>query len=406
MQIPPWLARTSGYEAVFDDLADADCPDDLDPLAHAELLADQHGLSVQGVMSSSDYPGATLAGLVARRLELPGARPELLLRASHKYYARVDQRRVVTDATPPFVLLRPGRPLPRPFPLPFPCFVKPVKGAFSRFARRVRDEEDLARFLASPDVQAHASGYVGIYNRLLAALTDLEHDGSCFLAEGLLTGSQVTVEGFLLEGKATVIGTVDSTFHPGTHSFSRFDYPSHLPRTVLERLEGVASRVAEASGLDRTLFNAELTFELATGRIGVIELNTRMCGQFADLYEKVDGTNGYEIAFDLATGKTPHLRRREGAFAAAASIPLRTLRPVKVVDAPDAERTAVVAAENPDARILNECRAGDRLERFEEEDGQSIRYGVVNVGGSRRADVFARAIRIVQALGYRFEDLA
>ncbi len=406
LQIPPWLARDPRYEAVFGSLSDADCPDDLDPIPYADELVRTYRGSIEGVTSSSDYPGATLAALVAKRLGLPGARPDLLLRASHKYYARQDQARVVPASTPPFVRLRPDEPLPAPFPLAFPCFVKPVKGAFSRLARRVQDEDDLRRFLDAPEARAHVTRYVAIYNRMLAALTDLEHDGSAFLAEGLLAGRQVTVEGYLEEGEAKVIGTVDSSFHPGTHCFSRFDYPSHLPRKVLARIEDVALRVAKASGLDRTLFNAELTFELATGRVGVIELNTRMCGQFADLYEKVDGTNGYEVAFALATGRSPRLRRRQGAFAAAASIPLRTLEPVRVVAAPDEAQIGRIRAEHPDALILGECRVGDVLDRFEEEDGGSVRYGVVNLGGARRADVFARAVAVVEALGYRLEPMA
>ena len=199
---------------------------------------------------------------------------------------------------------------------------------------------------------------------------------------------------------------MDSTFHPGTHSFSRFDYPSHLPQRVLSRLEHAAARVAEASGLDSTLFSVEMTYELSTGKIGVIELNPRMCGQFADLYEKVDGTNGYEIAFALAVGRIPEVRRRAGAFSVAASIPLRTLRPVRVLQAPDEGRIREVEAVFGGVRVLNECRAGDRLERFADEDGESIRYGVVNLGGSRRSHVFARAVEVVDALGYRFEPLA
>ena len=405
MQLPPWVAGQTTYDAVFGDLADADCPDDMDPMAYARLLAECHAGQVQGVMSSSDYPGATLAGLVAETLGTPGARPDLLLRASHKYYARQDQARAVAEATPPFVLLRPGDPLPDPFPLPFPCFVKPVKGAFSRFARRVEDAATLQQFLGTPEVHAYVSDYVAIYNRLLAEKAELEHDGSHFLAEALLAGRQVTTEGFLLDGRATILGTVDSSFHPGTNSFSRFDYPSHLPARVLTRLEDVACRVAQASGLDRTLFNVEMTYELATGAIGVVELNPRMCGQFADLYEKVDGTSSYEIAFDLATGRVPRPRSREGSFAAATSIPLRTMRPVRVIEAPDEARLCEIRTAFPDVRVLSECRPGDDLERFSEEDGASIRYGVVNLGGRRRADVLGRAVEVVEALGYRFEPL-
>ena len=49
------------------------------------------------------------------------------------------------------------------------------------------------------------------------------------IAEGLLKGEQVTVEGYVQGGVATIFGVVDSIMFPGTLAFSRFDYPSHLP---------------------------------------------------------------------------------------------------------------------------------------------------------------------------------
>ena len=48
------------------------------------------------------------------------------------------------------------------------------------------------------------------------------------IAEGLLKGEQVTVEGYVHGGVATIFGVVDSIMFPGTLAFSRFDYPSHF----------------------------------------------------------------------------------------------------------------------------------------------------------------------------------
>ena len=46
--------------------------------------------------------------------------------------------------------------------------------------------------------------------------------------------------------------------------------------------------------------------------IHIIEINPRMCSQFADLFEKVDGTNTYEYALALATGVRPHVSHGNG----------------------------------------------------------------------------------------------
>ncbi len=48
-------------------------------------------------MSSSDYPGVTLAGAIAAELGLAGSRPERLVTAAHKYYSRIAQRAVAPE---------------------------------------------------------------------------------------------------------------------------------------------------------------------------------------------------------------------------------------------------------------------------------------------------------------------
>src|SRR5205085_1876155 len=47
-----------------------------------------------------------------------------------------------------------------------------------------------------------------------------------FIAEAPLFGAQVTVDGFVQGGRATIMGVVDSVMYPGTISFERFEYPS------------------------------------------------------------------------------------------------------------------------------------------------------------------------------------
>ena len=64
-----------------------------------------------------------------------------------------------------------------------------------------------------------------------------------FIAEEALRGVQVTVDGFMDGGRATVTGVVDSVMYPGTSSFERFEYPSRLPAAVQRRMAEVAARL-------------------------------------------------------------------------------------------------------------------------------------------------------------------
>ena len=392
-------------EIVFSEPSDADCAWDFDVLGLVER-ASSGGLGrIDAVLSSSDYPGATTAAAIATRLGLPGARPERVLAASHKYASRQAQRGAAPEAVPGFALVDPLRPA-APLPLDFPCFVKPVKSAYSVLARRVETPAELAAFLATPAVRAFTTEYLHIFNQLVRALSSLEQDGSWFIAEELVTGHPVTVEGFACDGEVGILGVVDSGLDARTRSFVRFDYPSRLPEPVQARMQEVARRVVRELGLDRTLWNIEMAWDPRSDRVSIIEVNPRICGQFADLYQKVDGTNGYEIALALALGERPRLRRGEGSHRVAASFPLRVFEPCRVLRAPDARAIADAEASLPGALIWSECAAGDELADFVAgEDGASHRYAVVNLGGASREDLDARLAEVAGRLGWRMEPL-
>ena len=384
---------------------DVTCPYDFDPLAFIDAACAGTLGRVDGVFSSSDYPGATVAAAIAARLGLSGPRPERVIAASHKYYSRIAQRRAAPEAVPRFGLVDPGPP-DGPPPLPFPFFLKPVKGSFSVLARRIENAEALRAFLASEAVAEFTTGYMAIFNRLVAGLTHFEVDGRFFLAEELLPGELVTVEGFACDGEVEILGVVDSTLDPATGSFLRFDYPSALPEAVQARMADLARRVVRELRLERTLFNVEMVFDCERERVSILEVNPRMCGQFADLYRKVDGTSGYEVALALALGERPRVRRGAGRYAAAASFPLRVFAPSRVLAAPGAQAVAAAEALHPETLVWSECAAGQELADFEvDEDGASHRYAVVNLGGASRDDLAVRLEAVRRRLGYALEPL-
>jgi len=359
---------------------------------------------VDGVTSSSDYPGVLIAAALAQELGLPGPDPQAVFRCSHKYYSRVAQREAVPEATPGFALLDPVAVAAseRP-PLDFPLFVKPVKSWFSVLARRVDSFEELQRWLAEPDVQAHLTAFVGPFNQLLRRYTSLEKDGSYLLAEELCSGTQVTVEGFVCDGDVHLVGVVDSVMFPGTISFQRFDYPSALPETVRARMGEVATQAVRHSGLDRALFNVELFYNPTAPEgddLRIIEINPRMCGQFADLYELVDGTNTYEVLLALAAGDHPQWRPGGGPHGVAASFPLRVFEDRRVLRIPSAEDIRAVKERWPVTLVKSYCRPGQRLAETNQGDGATWRYGMVNMAGASLPQMLADFERVKARLGF------
>jgi len=124
-----------------------------------------------GVASTNEQYGALLAAILARELGLPGSDPAAIIRAQHKYYARLALAAALPEANPAFSLLPyafanasvatadPG--------LPYPFFVKPVKAAFSVLARRVDNAQDLQQHLTFYPWETH------IIKRLVRPFSDL-----------------------------------------------------------------------------------------------------------------------------------------------------------------------------------------------------------------------------------------
>ncbi|MEO7206657.1 MAG: ATP-grasp domain-containing protein [Steroidobacteraceae bacterium] len=379
-------------------------PEDFDAIDFidraAVVGADQ---DVDGVMASDDYPGSIVAAAIAQQLNLPGPHPEAVLLCHHKYYSRVAQQRAVPEAVPTFDLVDPTRVPIAPNGLSFPMFVKPVKSFFSLFAQEVADGDEL-RALAQR-AHYHLREFVKPFNQLLARYTAFPLNGSYILAETPLHGQQVTVEGCVFHGEGRIIGITDSIMYPGTISFQRFEYPSVLSSAIQDLMSELALRFMHSIGFDDGLFNIEMFYDSDSEAISIIEVNPRMCPQFADLMEKVNGVNTYEIALSIAAGIRPHLNSEARTHRVAMSFALRLFEDSLVTRVPNAVEIAVMASLFPDARLKVLCREGHRLSE-ELQDGKSYRYAVLNLGAESRADALVRCERALRILPFSFEVIA
>jgi hypothetical protein len=345
------LGQRYAIELAGDDL-DAGATPDLDALA-----ATWDG-GIDGVLGTKDR-SALVAALLAQRLGLPGPSPEAMLACQLKDRSRALQRRILPEATPQTWPLRDGAP---PFPPPF--FVKPVVGRLSLGARRIDTLEELAAL--------EAPAYVHEY----AELAGVDAEG--FLAEELLQGEEVTVEGFVAGGTVTVVGVTDSLKYPGTNSFQRFEYPSALPPERIAELRRVVVRLMPGLGFDGGFFNVELVVP-EEGPAQLLEVNGRIASQFAPLVEAVEGRSTYEALFALAAGATPVWEPRP-PNGVALSYALRVFA--------DALVEAVPAAE-PGLELL--VRPGLRLSEQGVNDVASYRLAIFDVWGETRAAAVAAA---------------
>ena len=351
--------------------SDLDQLESFDPVG---FLAEAEQLPADGVVATKDA-SALLAAVLAERRSLAGPRPEAVLRIQHKPTARAVQRQVAPEATPRFALLDSR------LPLPFPFFVKPVVGRLSQNAYRIDAADDLLQLQAAgADVGRYAE-IVELAGRDPAFVTG-------FLAEELLAGAEVTLEGYVHRGRVTVVGVTDSVKYPGTLSFERFEYPSALPEERQDELADVAARVLPALEFDDGFFNVEF-FVPEAGPAKIIEVNGRIASQFAPLLLGLHGRSSYDALFRLALGEDPEwsVGRPDGV---AISYALRAFEDALVEVVPEPE---------PDLEIL--VQPGLRLSEQGVNDSQSYRLAIFTGFGETREEAVARVRERAAALSFQ-----
>ena len=365
-----------------------------------ELAHKYRDCRVAAVVSTHEQFGALAASLLTAKLGLPGTPLKALLTAQHKFLARQIHSRALPDHVPPFCGFRYDADITRAVTIDYPIFVKPVKAAFSVLAKRCADEAALRehlRFRLWEKIIIKRLTWP--FRRVSKKHLDCEIDADCFIAEGCVDGAlQVCVDGYAHAGRVNTLGTVDSVMYPGTSAFMRFEYPSRLDADVVARLEDIARRAVEAIGFTHGLFNVELFYQPASGRITIIEINPRMAGQFSDLYERVDGKSLWSLELDLALGRTPLFPHREGKFGAASSFVFREFGDA-VKQAPPAEQQSWLTATYPDARLFLDLKHSTSRARETKWLG-NYRYALVHMGGTDHDDMMARFDNVCEHLDF------
>ncbi len=357
-------------------------------------------LPLHGITSSNEQFGALVAALLAERMGLAGADPKAIIAAQHKYVARRILQQALPEANVAF------HPFPYTFktaaeiPLRFPYFVKPVKAAYSVLARRVDNFADLQRHMTfHPWEKYIIKRLVRPFNDVVRKLTDFAVDAHWMLAEELIDGDQVNVDGVVINGEIHVLGIVDAVMYPGTDQFLRFEYPSRLPRDHADRACATARKIIAALGLDHGLFNVELRVCRNSGECRMIEVNPRMAAQFSDLYEKVDGINLHEVALKIATGATPDLTPGRGKYQVATSFVFRKFDGTPLANPPTHEKLRWLHEFDPDAFMALFTKSGGGLKREMKWLG-SHRYATLNMGGHSDEHLLGKFHTVRKTLGF------
>ncbi len=357
----------------------------------------------QACLSHHEQFGVLTAALVAERLRLPGTSPESILAAQHKLHARRVLQRVAPEANLGFAGLDTAYGEPIPDGLTYPCYVKPVKAAFSVLARRVDDQEALERHTRFGWSEAWIIRHlVEPFERVCRLRLPQAGSAHRLLLEDPIPPrvAQYNLDGWVFDGQVRGLAVVDAIMVPGTQAFMRWEVPSRLPQRVQARALDVARRFLCDIGFTLGFFNMEFFHDEASDRLTVIEFNPRLASQFGDLHRRVLGADAHAMALALALGRDPDsIPRTEPTAGAAASLVYRTLEGTQAPPVPSSAQRTAFARHHPDGLVFSQPKQGRALARDYKWTG-SHRYGIVHLGGRDRNHLRERAEHASALLGW------
>jgi hypothetical protein len=363
-------------------------------------------IGLDGIVSNHEQYGALIAAVLAERLGLPGNDPRAIIASQHKYYSRMIQEKIVPEAVPRYAPIVFPLKKDQIIDLPYPFFVKPIKATYSVLAKAIHQRSELVDLLRF--------GYFEewIIRRLVKPFADImplysDHtrDPSGMLAEEIMAGDQMNIDGYCYQGQAFFLGTIDEVMYPGTDAFMCFEYPSQLPPSIQERARIITKKVLEAIHYQHGFFNIEFIYNKDNDQLKIIEINPRMASQLVNLYQRVDGYNPYDILFELAVGEKPRVSAKPSQFRSAASFIFRKFGEPITQCMPTSYQIQQALAPYPDAKLMLYFKKGSQLKRELKWLG-SYRYAVLNLGGIDRSDLFERCQSISHTLqfDYPFES--
>jgi hypothetical protein len=369
-------------------------------------FVDETGESVDAICGYMDFPVSTMLPLICREFGTRSPSLESLLKCEHKYWSRVEQKKVIPDHIPEFTAFDPfDDNALAGIDLPYPFWIKPIKSSGSFLGFRIENEDDFAA--AVPQIREQIQLLSDPFNFVFGQADAPPHiagiDGSYCMAESIIGGRQCTLEGYSQNGRVEATGIVDSIRYENGISFFRYEYPSSLPYKIQERMVRITERIISAVGFDDSAFNIEYYWDREKDRIWLLEINTRVSQSHSDIFEKVDGATNQAITVDVALGRDPEFPYQKGRFPRAAKFFWRVFENGVVRKVPTAEEIEKVREEMPGTIVRPQVTPGMELSELLEQDSYSYAICQLYIGGEDQKDLLDKYIRCQELLTFEID---
>lgn len=379
-------------------------------LDKARAVLDSFSEEVDGIICHWDFPVNPIGAILAAERGLRYPSLESVLKCSHKYWSRVEQRKVVPEVTPAFCAVDPfaERPIEQ-VTLDYPFWIKPVQGYSSTLGFRIGNEQDFDRAISITRTKISRIG--DEFNHFLRRVDMPSEvagvDGNYLIAEELVGGLEFAPEGHVQHGLCHVHGMFDMVQAENGKSFQRVEFPSKAPPEVQARAVEASKKIMKQVGFDNGCFNIEFFWDRDSDRLSLIEINPRMSQSHSYQFEQVNGMSNHEVAVHVALGDEPLFEDGGGNYQHAAKFFHRVydINDGIATRTPTKEDLERLYQEQPDTRVNVSIRPGERLSELVDQDAYSYVLAEILVAGQTVAEMEQRYHRAVELLPFEFEPV-
>ncbi len=378
-----------------------------DLIKTADKRIDQAG-TIDAVITYFDFPASLMMPVIAKKYNLHGPSIESVLKCEHKYWGRLEQKKVVPGAIPSFKAFDPNdKKAWQKIDFKPPFWIKPVKSYHSYLAYQITDEDSFRKAIA--EVKENIGYFTEPFCELLKKYNvpdKLSPMNKTMFAETQIGGLQGTVEGYVYDDEVIIYGIVDTIKEKDCPSLARYKYPSTFPYEVQYRMAELSRRVIEQIGLNYCAFNIEYFYDEETNDIYLLEVNPRMSQSHAYMFEKVHGISHHHVITNLALGKRPKPLKYEGEYRLAGHFMLRAFEPGVVKKAPDRQKTDALEKHFPGLIARVNVNEGMHLNDMDEHHTDSYSYVLADIylGADNEKELLEKYHAVVEELSIEINN--
>lgn len=365
--------------------------------------------TVDAIIAHWDFPTSVMVPILCNEYNLPAPPLESVLKCEHKYWSRLEQKKVIPELVPEFCSIDPFASDPiAQLTLDYPFWLKPVKAFSSQLGFKIENDEQFHAAIKETREAIHHFG--DPFNEALEYV-DLppeirQANGNTCIAEQIISGIQGAPEGTMYQGEFNVHGVFDQPVDKGAVLFDRLEYPSSMPERVQRRMIDACKRFLEHIGFDNGCFNAEFMWDEESDQLWLVEFNTRISQSHSEMFIMVDGMSNHEVAIDIALGQRPSMANRQGQFPVAA----KCLIPHKHEDAivkriPSQQELAELKERFPGTLVKLDIEPGMRLSDLANQDSFSYHIGTIYLGADSHEELRERYRACLDTLHFEFDNV-